>query len=221
LIAGKHLLILACSWSKNPDNLSELSFQPIEEVVAISFLKDESRNLILQGRAMLDATIDSSSKIPIPALDRYNGRMYTVNHFRETIAQVVRQDRAYVMILSGYYGVVTATERILKYNKELEVDHWVHHGLPQGIDQLTRMPQVTATSAFLNSKGPYQAIMRKADPLNTRMYFVRESTDPGFVYPTLGRAIIDFVESGFRGDSLQDFTDDSEIGSLSIGSEEL
>lgn len=220
-MAENLLLIFACSWAKSPDTTKNLSFQPDEDHPALADLREELRKSIVDGRNAIKDALDPNSRSPIPALDRYDGGMYKVEQFRQVIAQVVRERQARVLILSGYYGLLTASERILNYRKELDIAHWTQYRLPEAINQIMESWKIHRASAFLNKKGPYQCILRQASPPNTTMHFIKESSDPKFMYPALGHAIVQFVQSGFRWETLTDFRFDSEVGTLSIEMEEL
>lgn len=220
-MAENLLLILACSRAKSPDKTTNLSFQPREDHAALVDLPEELRTSIIDGRTAIKDALDPNFRVPIPALDRYNGGMYKVRQFRQVIAQLVRERQARVLILSGYYGLVTASERILNYQKELDVTHWVRYRLPEAINQLMETWKIHRGKALLNKKGAYQSILRKASLPNTTMHFIKESCDPYFIYPALGHAIVQFVQSGFREETLTGFRFDSEVGPLSIEAEEL
>jgi hypothetical protein len=170
---------------------------------------------------MLRSSLCSNSKIPIPAVDRYNGGMYRVTGFRESIARLIRENSVRILILSGLYGVLTPSERILKYEQEIGYDHWAHYGLPEALSQLAHNWRISHTFAFLNKIGAYRRIASRAVLPDAKLCCVRESTDPSKVYPALGYGIIHFVGSGFRGDSFGDIRFRHLTEELSIQIEEL
>jgi hypothetical protein len=210
------LLILACASVKNPDTCENRSFRSDESHTAVEDLTEELRTSILNGRNAIKDALDPASKIPIPALDRYNGGMYRTKGFRQAVAQMVTEHYAKVLILSGYYGLVTPSERILNYEKSLDVDHWVQYRLPEAIGQLMKTWQISSAMAFLNARGPYRKILHAASLPNTKLSLIRESYDPQYVYPALGAAIVQYAQSEFNEKTLTEFNYDTDVGTLTV-----
>jgi cytoplasmic iron level regulating protein YaaA (DUF328/UPF0246 family) len=84
---------------------------------------------VLDGRRKYEKTFRDN---PIPALDRYNGILYRTDvSLKETIAAAIRGSAAEVVILSGGFGAVTASQRIQWYDQRFEFDHWCKHKVPE------------------------------------------------------------------------------------------
>lgn len=122
------LLVIPCSFKKKWSNEIEKQSFTREEEVKFESSIGELRSEIIAGRRKYQALFRDK---PIPALDRCSGLLYTTqDSLRPNLVSATRRRKVTVLILSGAYGAVTASERIHWYNQQLELDHWRTHRLP-------------------------------------------------------------------------------------------
>lgn len=125
------LIVIPCSWCKLwSHQIQNESFSLNEEDRFEDHIGD-LRPSVLLGRKKYQNMLKDKS---VPALDRYNGILYkTDSSLRARLSEAIRQAAVQVVILSGGYGAVTASQRIRWYNQPFEFDHWLQHKLPEAL----------------------------------------------------------------------------------------
>jgi hypothetical protein len=125
------LLVIPCSYRKKwSGQIEKQSFTPEEETKFEDNI-GELRAEFLAGRRKYQASFRDE---PVPALDRYEGLLYTTqDSLRPSLVSAIRHGWVTLVILSGGYGAVTASERIHWYNQQFDLEHWRAHGLAKSI----------------------------------------------------------------------------------------
>ena len=116
---SKTLLILPCSGAKRRVGQDVQSGPAITES-----LPNELADELLQARTRVKQLVPFDETVLLPAWQRYNGALYKAG--RQAIGDLM-QAGAHVLILSGGYGAVRATEAIGHYEARLTLSWWPAH----------------------------------------------------------------------------------------------
>lgn len=101
------------------------------------------------GRQGLLAHVDLRSTVAA-ALDRYSGRMYEVQGFREAVAAAHAAPQSRVLILSGAYGMVLPDEFIHLYDQRMNAHYWKEHGLGTALGEFIEAGRFRRVVAFVS-----------------------------------------------------------------------
>jgi len=124
------------------------TFGPREEVKFEDHI-GEYKQHILEGRRDYETKFIDD---PVPALDRYNGVLYTIDSsLRQCLANAIRKSGVQTLILSGAYGAVTASQRIYMYNQPLDLDHWRRYKLPEAVSAFAETFHFNVVIGFFKS----------------------------------------------------------------------
>jgi hypothetical protein len=102
------------------------------------------------------ARLDTSA--PRPAWLRYSGTFYTAA--RETLVDATQRG-AHIVILSGGYGLVEATEPIGDYEAPMTMSWWLSGLLGRCLVAYARHHGLTAMAAFLAYQTDYAKVVRR------------------------------------------------------------
>ena len=111
----------------------------------------EARRAI-RARAHVDETT------LIPAWRRYDGSLYQSG--REALADL-RKAGAHIIILSGGYGAVLASEPIGMYDAVLKPSWWPGRILERVLIAYARRHGIRSVRAFCSASGPYRTILQR------------------------------------------------------------
>lgn len=204
----KILILFPCSGRKN-DEVDRETFKESEEKQAIDYIKD-TKSLLDSGREGLSTCIDHNS-MPIDALDRYNGYLYNnTPNFRVSIKEALSKNNVHILIMSGAFGILTPSERIHNYDKQMAAMYWRRHGLSKIIEEYIEQNNITQVYGFFSRTTDYIKIMKSVDwkQLNvrsnlqlSRTYYVNYQGSGSrykAVPQTLGKLLITFINSGYN-----------------------
>jgi len=204
----KILILFPCSGRKN-DEVDRETFKESEEKQAIDYIKD-TKSLLDAGREGLSTCLDHNST-PIDALDRYDGYLYnSTPNFRDSIKEAYSKNNIHILIISAVYGILTPSERIHNYDKQMAAMYWRRHGLPKIIEEYIEQNKITHVYGFFSRTTDYIKIMKSVDwkQLNvrsnlqlSRTYSINFRGEGGAliaVPQTLGKLLISFINSGFN-----------------------
>lgn len=157
----KILILFPCSARKN-DEVSRETFEEREEKHAIDYIKT-TRYLLASGREGMSSYIDFNSKV-LSALDRYNGHLYNSSPgFKNIIKEAYSKNNIHILIISAVYGILTPSERIHNYEKQMDAMYWRHHGLPKIIEEYIEQNNITHVYGFFSRTTNYIKIMKSVD----------------------------------------------------------
>ena len=141
------MIILGCSKGKahGGEPLSAPSRAPWTDEL------EEARRRVA-GDSQMDASL------LMPAWQRYTGTFYET--CRPTLARAIAAE-ANIVIVSGGYGVVTATELIGWYDKKLDLGDWPHGTLERALLQRARNTHPETVVAFLSATTDYARLVRR------------------------------------------------------------
>jgi len=204
----KILIMFPCSGRKNDEGYRE-TFNENEEKHAVDYIK-KTRYLLASGRKELFSYIDPNSPV-LSALDRYNGHLYNSSPgFRNTIKEAYSKNNIHILIMSGAFGILTPSERIHNYDKQMAAMYWRRHGLPKIIEEYIEQNNITHVYGFFSRTTDYIKIMKSVDwkQLNvrsnlqlSRTYYINFHGEGGAlvaVPQTLGKLLISFINSTFN-----------------------
>lgn len=140
------------------------------------------------------------------ALDYYDGHFYRVPGLRNRLAQLVRDGRAEVLILSGGYGALLADEPIHDYEAPLNASYWRRHRLPQVLADFIESRGFRRVHAFAAHSTGYASILKMvpwrhlAGRLDEAVLWSVESSGGGAMVAVpraLGHAARALIDAGF------------------------
>lgn len=206
-LRGKKILIIfPCSAKKQKKDIYE-TFKEAEERKVIDYIVN-TKDYLLNGRKGMAYYIDKNSGL-IAALDRYNGSLYSVDSFRESVREVYFRKDIHILIMSGAYGILTPSERIHYYRKLMNAKYWKKHCLTKIIEEYIDRNKITNIYGFFARTSDYIKIMKSISWLklkeNTslkvaRTYYINFQSKGGalrIVPETLGKLIVSFIKSNF------------------------
>ncbi|NVM56358.1 MAG: hypothetical protein HWN66_21855, partial [Candidatus Helarchaeota archaeon] len=209
-LRGKKILIIfPCSAKKQKNDIYE-SFKEDEERKVIDYIVN-TKDYLLNSRKEIEPNsyIDKNSGL-IAALDRYNGSLYGVDSFRESVRDVYFRKDIHILIMSGAYGILTPSERIHYYRKLINAKYWKDHRLPAVIEEYIKKNKITHIYGFFARTSAYIKIMKSISWLklkeNTslkvaRTYYINFQSKGGalrIVPETLGKLIVSFIKYNFN-----------------------
>jgi hypothetical protein len=115
-------------------------------------------NELLKARQLVKDKIGIDERTLLPARHRYDGKLYrasgkALDDLAEAGAQIV--------ILSGGYGLVLATEPIGMYDAALEPSWWPHQILERCLLAYARHHGISSVRAFASRTGPYVKVLQR------------------------------------------------------------
>lgn len=158
----KMLLIIPCSGAKRHAVGKSTSGE--------SLLQDLSPELLsefLDARTLVKQRIQHDDSTLAPAWQRYDGALYQAG--REGINAFL-QAGAHVIILSGGYGAVLATELIGTYEAVLNPSWWPRSIIERVLLAYIERHQLTSVRAVISATGPYITIIRRVKWKNAGVY---------------------------------------------------
>lgn len=201
------LILFPCSGRKNKIVINE-TFDEEEEKKAIDLITN-TKSLLVAGRNVLTPSIKQEST-PLSAIDRYNGFLYNnPPDFRNAVREAFYKQNIHILILSGAYGILTPSERIFDYNKQINAKHWNEFGLPEVIHEYIVQNNITHVFGFFSISTDYMKIMnsinwskvkKDSNIKIARTYYVNFKDLGGaqvIVPQTTGSLIYSFIKSNF------------------------
>ncbi len=149
------LYIIPCSGAKDT-----VTIAPSQREGVIDHLSSELREHLLAARAEMAAQSGLNEQRLLPAWKRYAGSLYQTA--RQTLERAVRQQR-HVVILSGGYGVLSATEPIGCYDAAFHPKNWPAGLLANVLLDYARRHQIKHVRAFASASTGYRKIVEEAD----------------------------------------------------------
>ncbi len=113
-----------------------------------------------KARASVAAAAQRDDRLLLPAWQRYTGTFYT--HAFEALTEATRQ-HAPVLILSGGYGVLEATEPIGWYERRLRLGDWPPRLLGREIAHYAEQRGLHSLVAFAGGASAYAHVIRSTD----------------------------------------------------------
>lgn len=207
----KILVLFPCSGRKSK-HISHETFEENNEEKVIDFIEN-TKPLLTRGREGLSTFIDHDSTA-VAALDRYNGFLYSSSpDFRDSVKIAFFQKDVHVLIMSGAYGILTPSERIPLYNKQMNANYWNRHGLPRIIKEYIVRNKITHVYGFFSISTDYMKIMisinwqrlkESSSVKVARTYYIHFQGAGGaqvVVPQTTGAILTSFIKSNFDQDN--------------------
>ena len=203
----KVLIIFPCSAKKQKNDTYE-TFTKDEERKVIDYIVN-TKDYLLNGRKGMESYIDKNSGL-IAALDRYNGFLYSVDNFRESLREIYFRKDIHILIMSGAYGILTPSEKIHYYRKLMNAKYWKKHCLTKIIEEYIDRNKITNIYGFFARTSAYIKIMKSISWLklkeNTSLivaitYYINFQSKGGalrIVPETLGKLIVSFIKYNFN-----------------------
>lgn len=110
------------------------------------------------ARASVRARAGIDESTLVPAWRRYDGSLYKVG--REAIADLL-QAGTHIIILSGGYGAVLATEPIGTYDAALKSAWWPDNVLGRVLVAYAHRHGLSSVRAFCSATGPYRQVLQR------------------------------------------------------------
>lgn len=150
---SKTLLILPCSSAKQCVGQDVRPGPAITENLPIELAGE-----LLQARIRVKQLAPFVETLLLPAWQRYNGALYKAG--RQAIGDLM-QAGAHVLILSGGYGAVRATEAIGYYEARLTPSWWPGHILQRVLITYAQRNSISAVRAVVSATGPYVRVLQR------------------------------------------------------------
>jgi len=119
-------------------------------------LPDELRAELLSARRRVAQCAKLDDSHLLPACQRYTGECYQTGAVAKAVAL-----GAHVLVISGGYGVVLATESIGWYCRMLHLGDWDRRLLERCIEVYARQHDLRTAVAFLARTGSYANVVRR------------------------------------------------------------
>jgi hypothetical protein len=148
----KTLLVIPCSKEKERLGTAETGTSVFQ---SLPFPLAEE---LLRARQLVKEKIGIDERTLLPARYRYHGKLYraagkTLDDLREV--------GAHILILSGGYGLVLATELIGYYDAALNLSWWPHGILERCFIAYAQHHGISSVRAFASETGPYTKLLRR------------------------------------------------------------
>jgi hypothetical protein len=204
------LILFPCSGAKQKTVFRE-TFDKTEEKKVVEFIEN-TRGYLLKGREGLLDYIDKNSPLAA-ALDRYNGNLYKIDNFRETVKKACLKKDVHILIMSGAYGILLPAERTHYYERSIIARYWKQNRLPEVIEEYIEKNKITHVYGFFSLTTDYMKIMRSidwqmlknyTDLKEARTYYINFQGTGGaqvIVPQTIGMLIVSFIKSNFSQDN--------------------
>lgn len=149
----KTLLVIPCSKTKQRIGIAE---------AGASIMQSLPRSLaeeLLRARQHVREKIEiDETTTLLPAGQRYTGKLYCASG---KALDDLAEFGAHIVILSGGYGLVLATEIIGWYDAALKPSWWPHHVLERCLVAYAQHHGISSVRAFASETGPYVKILRR------------------------------------------------------------
>lgn len=178
------LIVLPCSDRKKKGTVAEPG-KRIEEYLPPSLASE-----LREARAAIKGRDEEAL---MPAWRRYDGALYRTG--RQAIAGLMEAG-AHVVILSGGYGLVSATEPIGSYNTILKRAWWPHGILERALVAYARQAGVVSVRGFASATTDYRKVLQRVpwrvEGVEDALLIVPEAQPGGLVKSpaTLGEALV-------------------------------
>lgn len=146
------LLIVPCSGAKQEGGLEDVRSTPITEELS----EDLARRLIAARRPVL-AKADADERYLMPAWQRNAGMFYSC---AEPALEQAVSAKLHVLILSGGYGVLKASESIGTYSTRMNLAHWPHGLLQEVLIAYARKHGLRRMRAFVSRSTDYFRVLQ-------------------------------------------------------------
>lgn len=208
--APRRLILFPCSGRKRRQDVPRNTASPQPPTI-FQRLQDTSAHL-RRGRDQLSHCMNLDSS-PVRAIDRYNGTLYEVDHFRDAVCRAYARNDVDVLIMSGAYGIVLPDEMTHYYEQYMDARYWTDHNLPAVIEEDIARNHITHIYGFFSRTTDYLQIMqavnwanlrRSSELAKARTYYVRFQGTGGaqvIVPQVTGKLIVSFIKSDFSEDT--------------------
>ncbi len=150
---AKTIFVLPCSGRKNP-NPSRHKGTAIDKFLPTDLAKElEKQRLHNAIKVQLDGEENTAM-----AVDRYDGLLYRI---ARTAIRSLMDKKAHVLILSGGYGLVTATEAISMYNHVFTASMWKDKIVERCLASYAKKVKATTLIAIMSVSTGYAKVMRR------------------------------------------------------------
>ena len=154
LSLSQTMFVLPCSGKKSssvttPHGSSIIDTLPPD--IAQDLSDQRTRNEV---KARIDETTMAS------AIDRYNGMLYRTA--RRAMAHLMREG-AHVVIMSGGYGIVVATEWIGMYDSEFKHSMWTDRIVERCLTGYTEKVAITTVLGVMSASSGYADVFRRTE----------------------------------------------------------
>jgi len=183
---SRTLIILPCSDAKKDDPPA-----PGGEGVE-RYLPEALAGELEAARASVKLRIPLDERTLVPAWQRYDGTLYRSG--RKAIADLMAKG-AHLLILSGGYGLVLATEPIGSYNAKLKLGWWPRRVLERSLTAYAREAGLVSVRAFASATSAYRQVLQRvpwqAEGVEDALLILPEPQPGGMVKSpaTLGEAL--------------------------------
>ena len=154
LSLSQTMFVLPCSGKKSSSVTTSRGSSIIDNLppdIAQDLSDQRTRN---EAKAKIDETTTAR------AIDRYNGMLYRTA--RPAMAHLMREG-AHVVILSGGYGIVVATEWIGMYDSEFKKSMWTDRIVERCLTGYTEKVAITTVLGVMSASSGYADVFRSTE----------------------------------------------------------
>lgn len=148
------LLVLPCSGSKSKPRVSKAGASILGD------LSVETARRLVAAREALSTRTQLNESVLVPALERYRGFLY--QEAGTQLSDAVNRG-LHVLIISGGYGVLRATEPIGDYNEVFHLAWWPPNLIQTCLIEYCARHSLTAVRALVSVNGDYAKVIQRTD----------------------------------------------------------
>jgi hypothetical protein len=184
---ARTLIVLPCSGAKRDDPVVTRG-KWIGEYLPASLAAE-----LREAQAAIKARLAFHEEALVPAWQRYDGTLYRTG--REAIAGLMEAG-AHVVILSGGYGLVSATEPIGNYNTILKRAWWPRRVLERALVAYAGQAGLVSVRSFASATTAYRQVLQRvswqAEGVEDALLVMPERRPGGLLKSpaTLGEALV-------------------------------
>lgn len=185
---ARTLIVLPCSDAKRECSSAGAEGDGIER-----HLPQELAEELRQARQQIKTRVGFSEDVLVAAWQRYDGTLYQTA--RPALAGLIEAG-AHIVILSGGYGVVLASEPIGTYNTVLKPGWWPDRILERVLVAYARHHELSSVRAFASATSAYRQVLQRVrwsgEGIGERLLLLPEAKPGGLVKSpaTVGEALI-------------------------------
>jgi hypothetical protein len=150
---ARTLLVVPCSKAKR-----DWSAIADSEDSIVRHLPTELAQELCEAPTRVKSKTPCDEAILVPAWQRYDGSLYRIG--RQALADLWLK-QCHIIILSGGYGAVLATEPIGMYNAALKPSWWPHHLLERVLIACAKRHGLVSVRAFASATSAYRRVLQR------------------------------------------------------------
>jgi hypothetical protein len=147
------LLVIPCSGTKQGQNGNGETGSSIVDSLPPTLAEEllEARRLVKEKIAIDESTL-------VPARQRYCGSLYSS---AGQALDDLSESGSHIVILTGGYGLVVATEPIGMYDQVFKPSWWPHRILERSLVAYARHHRISSVRAFASATSPYAKLLQR------------------------------------------------------------